>query len=172
MYRNISLVLAVLISVILGGCAGVRSVEEVKPIEIQVLESGLYQNNARVTKVIGPERDRLILSDPGKMIEVNSIYKPVLGQSVGFYYILRNPYIRGKMLTMVVKYPDGGIYDERKDKQVYSVEINRKINGSDLYGHMFNFTYSWELVSGTYTLEIMDGSNVIASRDYVVDASE
>lgn len=170
MYRKIKISLVFpLFVVALASCIGVEPRKHYEPVDVIIVDEGLYQINLRATEEIGPEKVRLHLGDPGAKVDSGPVYHAKLGQSIGFYFMFKDSNTYNRPLTVVIKYPEGGVYDEVNNKQVYKISIERNRSSNQLYGHMLNFTHKWELVKGTYTLSILDNNIAVATRDFYVE---
>ncbi len=144
--------------------------EEAKVDSVEIVAKGIYEvQTGAVTKDPKAPTGEIKAPDTVKNVEATSTIPARIGVEFGFEYrIVGAPDGAEVSLHFVNTYPAPGLADPGSAKPILSDKFERtkKIGEVNYLG--YGFENDWELVPGTWTMEIWSGDKKLAEESFTV----
>ena len=156
---------------ILAAVAGDACAQSAGKVErIDIVEAGIYRaETAGVEQAPGTAtRQRNILSDHRLLVSTTRV-EAKLGVHFGMRYrVVGSPNLGTVKLVSVTQYPVPGLKNPKSDKPQARGEHSLSATIGQINYRGYVFEYDWELVAGTWTLELWDGQRKLGGQTFTV----
>jgi Domain of unknown function (DUF3859) len=159
---------ALLFLAALAGDACAQGSSKVERIEI--VEAGIYRaETSGIEQAPGTAtRQRNILSET-RLLQPTTRIEAKLGVHFGMRYrVVGTPNLATIKLVSVTQYPAPGLKNPKSDKPQTRGEHSLFATIGQINYRGYVFEHEWEMVAGTWTLELWDGQRKLASQTFTV----
>ena len=137
---------------------------------IEIVEAGLYRaETATIEQAPGTAtRQRNILSETKLLVSTTRV-EAKIGVHFGIRYrVVGRPSLATTKLISVTQYPAPGLKNPKSDSNQMRGELSLFATIGQINYRGYVFEHDWELVPGTWTLELWDGNRKLASQAFDV----
>ena len=137
-------------------------------VQIEIVEFGVYSgtDGNSVSDTSAPTGQRF-MEGQTKLIEQTDKIPATLGGKFGFEFVVKGNKGASIPLTVVYNFPK--MTDPKTHREITHYKTNIKTRPDEIHPRMlWDFTESWELVSGEWTFQIYQGQKKLVEKKFTV----